>query len=68
MSLFDYHESLRLSDSDPPFASLIMSAIRKADSTNIAILRSSFPEIWRELEARYDAPDGVLPGERGRPK
>jgi hypothetical protein len=63
MSLFDYHASRAISEHDPPFYALIMSAMRKADTTNAAKLRLAFPDTWRELQARYDAPGGLLTGE-----
>ena len=63
MSLFDYRESQALSASDPSFAALMMAALRKADTLNATIIRAEWPEIAREMQARYDAPGGVLPGE-----
>ena len=60
MSLYDYNESKKLSVGDPPFASLIMGAIRKADDINAAKLKSAFPGIFNELQARYNSPGGVL--------
>lgn len=63
MSLFDYRQSRELSAKDASFAALIMAAIRKADSFNALALSETFPEIAEELQARYDAPGGVLPGE-----
>jgi hypothetical protein len=54
MSLYDYQTSR-----------LIMAALRKADSTNAAKLRAQWPDICDEMQARYDAPGGVLQeGER----
>ena len=61
MSLYDYHASLRLEETDPPFYALIMAAMRKADSNNIVILRDAWPEIYDE----FQAPSGFLPGEEG---
>jgi hypothetical protein len=46
---------------DPPFYSLIMAAMQKADTENICKLRTAFPEVWAELEKRYNAPMGVIP-------
>jgi len=63
MSLYDYRQSLEISRKDPQFAALIMSAMRKADSTNIVLLRWAWPEISREFELRYHAPGGILPGD-----
>lgn len=63
MSLYDYRESIEIGIKDPSFYSLIMAAIRKADSDNIERLKAAFPETWTELKARYNAPGGLLPGE-----
>lgn len=65
MSHFDYMQSRDISALDPTFAALIMAAMRKADSTNSARLRQAFPDIWDELDQRYNAPGGWLPGEEG---
>ena len=45
---------------DPPFYALIMAAMRKADTRNLNMLKAAFPGVWKELEARYKAPDGFL--------
>ncbi|MBA7547829.1 hypothetical protein ES705_40267 [subsurface metagenome] len=63
MSHYDYEKSKEISVEDPPFASLIMAAIRKADTENTVKLRGTFPEIFNELQKRYLAPGGVLSGE-----
>ncbi len=65
MSHYDYRASQVLGRDDPPFAALIMAAMRKSDTDNMARLRAAFPEIYAELHARYNAPGGWLPGERG---
>lgn len=39
---------------------IIMAAIRRADSTNLARLRAMFPEVVAEVEARYNAPGAIL--------
>lgn len=54
MSDFDYQASKRIADY--PFYAIIMAAMRKADSTNIEKLKAAFPEIWNELEERYNTP------------
>lgn len=46
--------------SDQPFYALIMAAMRKADSYNAEKLRYVFPEVWVELQERYNAPGGFL--------
>lgn len=60
MSLFDYQCSMELLMEDPPFDALIMAAMRKADTTNAARLRGAFPDVWTELQERYNAPGGLL--------
>lgn len=61
MSRHDYERSYDLARRDEPFYALIMAAMRKADSMNAARLRREFPDTWNELQARYDAPAGLLP-------
>lgn len=63
MSLHSYIISAEISKRDLPFSSYIMAAMRKADSFNSKKLMTVFPEIWDELNARYNAPGGVLPNE-----
>lgn len=46
-----------------PFYALIMAAMRQADNANEAKLRAAWPEVWDELDARYNAPGGILDGE-----
>lgn len=57
------YEVSRGLSSDVPFYSLIMAAMRRADSMNAIALRTAFPEVWDELQARYNAPGGILPQE-----
>lgn len=61
MSLFDYRASREIAKTDPPFYALIMAAMSKADTMNAAALRRAFPGVWDEVEARYNAPGGILP-------
>jgi len=63
MSYYDYKMSLELSIKDPPFAALIMAAMRKADTDNTYKLKSMWPEIYHELEKRYHTPGGLIDGE-----
>ncbi len=60
MSLFDYKQSIELTSTDASFASLIMAAIRKADTINSMKLQTMYPEIWKELNRRYNSPGGIL--------
>lgn len=63
MSLYDYEISKRIVAQGPPFAALIMSAYRKADSDNAELLEKAFPFIVTELRDRYNAPGGLLPSD-----
>lgn len=47
-----------------PFYALVMAAMRRADSTNLPKLQAAFPDVWDELDARYNAPGGLLTRER----
>lgn len=64
MSLYDYKFAQRLEMDGPPFCSLIMAAMRRADPDNLARLRRAFPAVYQEHFNRFNAPDGVLPEER----
>ena len=64
MSYDDYLIGRELLLNDPPFYALIQAAMRRADSGNAVKLRQAFPEVWVELNTRYHAPDGRLPGEK----
>ena len=63
MSFHEYERSRKLYEADEPFYALIMVAMRDADAENLEKLRAAWPEVWTELEARYNAPGGLLPGE-----
>lgn len=63
MSRFDYEKSRDLVAEGYPFYAIVMAAMRQADPRNVARLRQAFPETWDELERRYNAPGGLLPGE-----
>lgn len=64
MSLYDYLLSQQIDELRPTFSSLIMAALRKADTTNAHLLRAQWPTIAQEMQARYDSPGGVLPQEQ----
>jgi hypothetical protein len=64
MSLFDYEMSRKINESGASFASMIMVAMRKADTNNFLLLCDAFPEIWEELRIRYNLPGGFLESER----
>lgn len=60
MSQFEYEAGRRLAEADEPFYGLIQAAMRRADSQNAELLRAAWPEVWNELQRRYDAPGGRL--------
>ena len=64
MSLCDYRVSREIEAQDYPFYAIIMAAMRKADSHNYDALRKAFPATSMELNARYNAPGGLLDGEK----
>ncbi len=63
MSRYDYEVSKAIMADDPPFYAVIMAAMRGADTRNAALLQEAFPDVWYELQARYNAPGGMLAGE-----
>jgi len=60
MSIYEYKESQQISQGDPSFYALIMSAMRKADTKNNELLKRAWPELHAEMRARYNAPAGAL--------
>jgi hypothetical protein len=63
MSLYDYRTSREIAD-HYPFYALIMTAMRQADDKNLIKLQEAFPETWKELKQRYDAPEGLIGKEK----
>lgn len=47
-----------------PFYSLLMAAMRVADSENLVKLATEWPATLAELRARYNAPGGKLEGDQ----
>lgn len=64
MSLYDYKMGLKISGQDYHFYALIQASMRQADANNLKKLQLAFPEIWEELQARYDSPGGKLEGDK----
>ncbi len=64
MSLYDYEQSKKIFEADVSFDACIMAAMRGADTFNAARLRLAFPDMWDELQARYNAPGGRLDSDR----
>jgi hypothetical protein len=63
MTIWDYESGREISSHDPPFYAIIQAAMRKADTDNLEKLKRCWPEVWKELEARYNAPGGILKGD-----
>ncbi len=55
MSRYDYIVSQRITY-DYSFHALLMAAMRRADTANLAKLTAAFPDVWVELGRRYNAP------------
>ncbi len=64
MSRFDYEQSKKIAAQDYTFYALIMAAMRQADSENVIRLQTMFPDTWDEFSRRWNAPGGVLEGEK----
>lgn len=63
MSHYDYQFSQEPTLLVGPFYGLIMAAMRRADTNNLERLKRAFPQVWAELEARYNAPGGFIEGD-----
>jgi len=63
MTFYDYQKSKEIEAEAYPFYAIIMAAMRQADSTNLAELKRAFPDIFDELQERYNAPGGVIEGD-----
>lgn len=55
----EYEESRNIG-SGYPFYAVLMAAMRRADDINGRKLREAFPDVWDELQDRYNAPGGIL--------
>jgi hypothetical protein len=63
MSLHEYKVSQEIATKDYPFYALLMELMRKADDINTKKIKLAWPDKWKEMEARYNSPGGLLPGE-----
>ena len=61
---YAYKKSQELRALNFPFYALLMAAMRQADDVNTAKFKAMWPDVWDELHARYNAPGGLLDGER----
>lgn len=66
-SWHSYNAGRELFQQDWPFYAMIQAAMRKADTQNLRALQAAFPDTWADLDARYNAPGGFLPGEAPEP-
>ena len=65
MSHYDYKRAVQLIVADEPYYAFIMAAMMKADDVNLPKLKALWPHIWDEVNARFNASGGRLPGECG---
>jgi hypothetical protein len=65
MSLYDYKIGTGVAQKydDDDFYGLIQGCMRLADTDNLNKLKTAFPEVWNELQARYNTPGGHLPSD-----
>lgn len=59
----EWNEAMALRKDDPSFYALIGAAMMKADTFNVMALDLAFPGFRDQVQARYDAPMGVLPSD-----
>lgn len=64
VGLYDYRVSQEILSKHYPFYATLMALMYNADTDNAFKLRTMFPQVWDELQARYNAPDGLLEGDR----
>lgn len=60
VTFYDWHYALQLKKKDPPFYALLACLILRADSDNLALIRSCFPREVDETQKRYDGPGGAI--------
>ena len=64
MSLNHYKEALEITYKNYEFNSIIQAAMRQADTENQIKLQRCWPWLWEDLQARYNAPGGLLKGDK----
>ena len=62
MSLYDYEIGAQIADQygDDGFYGMMQALMRLADSDNLPKLKAAWPEVWTDLQDRYNAPGGLL--------
>ena len=65
MSLYDYKvgQHVVTEYGDDEFYGLVQALMRLADTDNLQRLKIDWPDVWDDLQRRYNAPDGILPDE-----
>ena len=65
MSRYDYEigQKVVANYGDDEFYGLVQALMRLADTDNLNKLKAAWPEVWKELRERYNAPDGRLPND-----
>ena len=65
MSLYDYEVGQKVvrEYGDDEFYGLIQACMRLADTDNLQRLKIDWPDVWSDLQVRYNAPQGRLAGE-----
>ena len=63
MSHYNYRSSQAIEARGYNFYSVLMAAMRLADSDNLNKLQRAFPEVYAELVERYNLPGGKRPYE-----
>ena len=65
MSLYDYKvgQQIVFQYGDDEFYGLIQACMRLADTDNLQRLKIEWPNVWNDLQKRYNAPEGLLSGE-----
>lgn len=56
----EWRTARELAKADTSFYALIGAAMMRADTFNASRLRSAFPGVWEEVQARYDGPGGYV--------
>ena len=70
MSFYDYQigRDIEIKYSSDEFYGIIQGAMRLADDENLVKLTIAWPDIRKEMLARYHTPGGILPGDPDQPK
>jgi len=56
--------SIEMAMEDYPFNAIIMAAMRRADTSNLEMLKRCWPKIWDELVELYNTPGAYMKREQ----